>query len=52
MITVIGSMNMDLMVAADKIPVNGETNFGTGFQSSPGGKGANQAVAASRLGED
>lgn len=52
MITVIGSMNMDLMVTANQIPANGETNFGTGFQTSPGGKGANQAVAAARLGGD
>lgn len=52
MITVIGSVNMDLMVTANKIPANGETNLGTDFQTSPGGKGANQAVAASRLGAD
>lgn len=52
MITVIGSMNMDLVVTTERIPDTGETNFGTGFQTSPGGKGANQAVAAARLGGD
>lgn len=52
MITVIGSMNMDVMVTTERIPANGETLFGSHFQTSPGGKGANQAVAAARLGGD
>ena len=50
MITVIGSMNMDLVVESDKIPRKGETIFGKEFNTFPGGKGANQAVAAARLG--
>lgn len=52
MITVIGSMNMDVMVTTERIPDKGETLFGTHFQTSPGGKGANQAIAAARLGGD
>lgn len=52
MITVTGSMNMDLLVTTERIPEKGETGFGTTFQTSPGGKGANQAVAAARLGSD
>jgi ribokinase len=49
-IVVVGSINMDLVAAADHIPAAGETILGTDFQSHPGGKGANQAVAAARLG--
>jgi ribokinase len=41
---------MDLMVKMARIPAKGETVIGGSFQVSPGGKGANQAVAASRLG--
>lgn len=51
-IVVVGSMNMDLVVRLDKIPNSGETIFGDEFHLIPGGKGANQAVAASRLGGD
>jgi len=50
MITVIGSLNMDLVVRTPKIPRAGETLAGSAFQMIPGGKGANQAVAAARVG--
>jgi len=49
-IVVIGSLNMDLVVQTPRVPAAGETLLGTGFQLVPGGKGANQAVAASRAG--
>jgi ribokinase len=49
-IVVVGSINIDLVASAEKIPVAGETVRGTDFQVHPGGKGANQAVAISRLG--
>jgi ribokinase len=49
-ILVVGSINMDLVISAERIPAPGETLRGTGFQTHPGGKGANQAVAAARLG--
>jgi len=49
-ILVVGSVNMDLVVRAPRMPAPGETVLGRGFVTSPGGKGANQAVAASRLG--
>lgn len=52
MITVIGSMNMDVVVDTNRVPENGETIFGKDFYTFPGGKGANQAVAAARLGGD
>ncbi|QGH33212.1 ribokinase [Gracilibacillus salitolerans] len=51
-ITVIGSINMDLVTETDIVPVQGETVRGTNFQTIPGGKGANQAVAAARLGAE
>ena len=51
-ITVIGSSNMDLTVRTPHIPVKGETIFGGEVIMSFGGKGANQAVAVSRLGGD
>ncbi len=50
MITVIGSMNMDIVVQTDNFPVQGETVLGQLFTTVPGGKGSNQAVAAARLG--
>ena len=49
-VTVVGSLNMDLVVRAPRIPQPGETIIGGEFQTAPGGKGANQAVAAARLG--
>lgn len=49
-IVVIGSISMDLVVTTTKRPSAGETVIGQTFQTVPGGKGANQAVAASRLG--
>lgn len=52
MITVIGSINMDLVVKTAHFPVQGETTLGELFTTVPGGKGANQAVAAARLGGD
>jgi len=48
-IAVIGSCNVDLVVEASRWPKAGETVFGSRFSTLPGGKGANQAVAAARL---
>lgn len=49
-VIVAGSVNMDLVVHAPRHPRAGETVLGDSFQTFPGGKGANQAVAAARLG--
>ncbi|MCL4535024.1 MAG: ribokinase [Bacteroidetes bacterium] len=49
-IIVVGSANMDLVVRAPRLPQPGETVLGARFYTAPGGKGANQAVAAARLG--
>jgi ribokinase len=49
-IVVVGSLNMDLVVKAPRMPLEGETLLGRDFQMIPGGKGANQAAAAARLG--
>jgi len=49
-IVVVGSLNMDLVGCAPRIPVVGETIVGHTYLSEPGGKGANQAYAAARLG--
>ena len=49
-ITVVGSLNMDFVVSVDRLPSPGETVSGRGFQMIPGGKGANQACAAGKLG--
>ena len=49
-ILVVGSINMDLVARTRTIPRPGETVTGTGFETTPGGKGANQAVAVARLG--
>lgn len=52
MITVVGSLNMDLVVQTERIPRVGETVLGGEFNQIEGGKGGNQAVAAARLGGD
>ena len=49
-IAVVGSLNMDLVTRTPRIPSPGETILGRAFFTAPGGKGANQAVAAARLG--
>ncbi len=51
-VVVIGSVNMDLVVRAPHVPRPGETVLGHDFATIPGGKGANQAVAAAKLGAD
>ena len=50
MITVLGSVNLDLIATVSRIPQPGETVPGTSFSTAPGGKGANQALAAARAG--
>ncbi|MCZ4090512.1 ribokinase [Sinorhizobium psoraleae] len=50
MITVLGSINMDLIATTARLPKPGETVAGTGFSTAAGGKGANQALAARRAG--
>ena len=49
-IVVVGSANIDLVASVNHLPVPGETVLGSSFNKIPGGKGANQAVAASKLG--
>jgi ribokinase len=49
-ICIFGSLNMDLVVQALRLPKPGETLSGSKFETIPGGKGANQAVAAARMG--
>ena len=49
-IVVVGSINLDLVAATQRIPIAGETVAGLSFRTFPGGKGANQAVAAARVG--
>jgi ribokinase len=49
-IAVVGSINMDLVARVPRVPLSGETLTGRELQFIPGGKGANQAVAAARLG--
>ncbi|OCI96926.1 ribokinase [Rhizobium sp. AC27/96] len=50
MITIFGSINMDLIATTDRLPKPGETVAGNGFSTAAGGKGANQALAARRAG--
>ena len=49
-IVVVGSVTMDMVTRTPQIPRVGQTVIGTSFSTTPGGKGANQAVAAARLG--
>lgn len=49
---VLGSINMDLVMETERMPVLGESAIGSGFLSNQGGKGANQAVACAKLGCD
>lgn len=52
MITVLGSINMDLIAGVDRLPQSGETVSGHHFSTAAGGKGANQALAARRAGAE
>lgn len=49
-VLVVGSSNLDLVARVERFPYPGETIFGSRFEMFPGGKGANQAVCAARLG--
>ena len=49
-VVVVGSLNLDLVVRAPRLPGPGETVSSSGYQEFPGGKGLNQAVAAARAG--
>src|SRR5258706_12125425 len=49
-IVIVGSVNVDLVLRCQRLPLPGETVVGRDFRVLPGGKGANQAVAAARLG--
>jgi ribokinase len=51
-LVVAGSLNMDFVVSVDRLPAPGETVLGRDFRMIPGGKGANQACAAGKLGGD
>ncbi|MBV6459781.1 MAG: Bifunctional ribokinase/ribose-5-phosphate isomerase A [Fimbriimonadaceae bacterium] len=51
-VLVVGSANADLVARVERFPCAGETVIGLGFEVHPGGKGANQAVAAARFGAD
>lgn len=49
-LAVVGSINTDMTVTAERIPLKGETLMGSSLSYIPGGKGANQAVAMAKLG--
>ncbi|MDF2963071.1 MAG: ribokinase [Paenibacillus sp.] len=51
-ITVVGSLNMDIVVSMERMPITGETVSGESIHYIPGGKGANQAAGCARLGAD
>ena len=51
-IAVVGSINLDLVARCERLPRPGETLTDATFERVPGGKGANQALAAARLGAD
>jgi len=51
-IVVVGSVNLDIVASVARLPVPGETVTGAELHRYPGGKGANQALAARRLGAD
>lgn len=51
-IAVVGSVNLDFIIESERLPHPGETEIGGRFSTSPGGKGANQALAARRLGAE
>src|SRR5579863_830509 len=52
MIVVFGSINVDVLLPVPHLPARGETVLGTGYRIAPGGKGANQALAARRAGSE
>src|ERR1700712_238428 len=51
-VVVVGSVNLDLVARVARLPAAGDTVAATGYARVPGGKGANQALAARRLGAD